>query len=81
LSSGSRQNGSSGPKKWQVMYNPKSRQRRSVFEVESELNTHDLLSISSVDDSRSRRDDVREPEMVHVRVTKGIPQNRQLQTV
>jgi hypothetical protein len=81
LSSGSRQNGSSGPKKWQMMYKPKSRQRRSVFEVESELNTHDLLSTSSVDDSRSRNDDVRDPEMVHVRVTKGVAQNRQLQTV
>ena len=81
LSSGSRQNGSSRPKKWQVMYKPKSRQRRSVFEVESELNTHDLLSTSSVDDSRSRSDDVRDPEMVHVRVTKGVAQNRQLQTV
>jgi hypothetical protein len=64
-----------------VMYKPKSRQRRSVFEVESELNTHDLLSTSSVDDSRSRSDDVRDPEMVHVRVTKGVAQNRQLQTV
>ena len=81
LTSGSRQNGSSGPKKWQMMYQPKSRQRRSVFEVESELNTHDLLSTSSVDESRSRSDDIRDPEMVHVRVTKGVAQNRQLQTV
>jgi hypothetical protein len=81
VSGGSGQSGSSSRNKWQVMYKPKSRRRRSVFEIGSELNTHDLLSTSSADDTRSSSDDVQEPEMVHVHVTKGVVQNRQLQTV
>jgi len=43
----------SGSKKWRAMYKPRSRRRRSVFEIESELNTHDLLSMSGPDDSEA----------------------------
>ena len=73
------QSGSSSPNKWHIMYKPKSRKRRSVFEIGSELNTHDLLSTSSADDIRRSSDDVQEPEMVHA--TKGNAQINHLQTV
>ena len=59
------QSGSSSPNKWHIMYKPKSRKRRSVFEIGSELNTHELASRNSADEIRSSSDNVQEPEVVH----------------
>lgn len=42
---------SSTPNRFQAMYKPKSRRRRSVFEIESELNTHNLISTIGSDDT------------------------------
>lgn len=78
-SDSSGQNRSSSPNKWQAMYKPKSRRRRSVFEIGSELNTHDLAPMSSTDTTEASTDHVREPEMVHV--TKANAQISHLQTV
>ncbi|PVI00070.1 hypothetical protein DM02DRAFT_614588 [Periconia macrospinosa] len=58
FSSGSKptsQNTSKGNNpQWQFMYKPKSRRRRSVFEI-SELETHDLVSIRSTEDVEAGR--------------------------
>lgn len=64
-----------GNPQWQFMYKPKSRRRRSLWEI-SELETHDLVSMRSAD--------VVDNTMGHARVelvTKGGAKPSQLQTV
>lgn len=61
----SRQSGPVSTSRWRIMYRPKSRRHYSVFEVGSELNTHELASRNSADEIRSSSDDVQEPEVVH----------------
>ncbi|KAF1852051.1 uncharacterized protein K460DRAFT_413528 [Cucurbitaria berberidis CBS 394.84] len=61
--------------KWQVMYKPKSRRRRSLWEI-SELNTHDLVTESSAGDDGSTISPTH-AEMVET----GSTEPSQLQTV